>query len=183
MGKKLVGGLVVLAILGGLSFYIYLLTNNKLEIGYNRGYQPTQPIPFSHKKHSGEYGVDCTFCHVGVSETRHASIPDLGTCMSCHASVKAVDKEGNPSPHIEKLTEAYYSNKPIEWEKVHLLPDHVKFNHSAHVLKGKQCNECHGPVETMEEVYQWSSLSMGFCVNCHRKPENNAPLNCSTCHY
>lgn len=183
MKKHITAAFIGLAILGGLSAYIYILTNNKIVFGYNVGYQPTQPIPFSHKKHSGEYKIDCKFCHTGVDTTRHASVPSLNICMNCHMTVQAIGADGNPSPHIKKLQEAFYANKPIEWEKVHLLPDHVKFNHSAHVVAGKNCNECHGPVETMEEVYQWSSLSMGFCVNCHRKPENNAPLNCSTCHY
>ena len=103
--------------------------------------------------------------------------------MNCHNNLAITDADGNESPHIVKLKEAYNNNTPIEWEKVHLLPDHVKFNHSPHTLAGKDCNLCHGPVETMEEVYQWSSLSMGFCVNCHREPENNAPTTCSTCHY
>ncbi len=183
MIKKLIVPLVGLFVLGGLAAYIYALSTNKIVFGYNLGYQPTQPLPFSHKKHVGQYKVDCKFCHTGVDSTRHASVPSLNVCMKCHSVVKAVDEQGNPSPHIEKLTQAYYDNKPIEWEKVHLLPDHVKFNHAPHVIAGKNCNECHGPIEGMEEVYQWSSLSMGFCVNCHRKPENNAPVNCSTCHY
>ncbi|MCB0355779.1 MAG: cytochrome c3 family protein, partial [Bdellovibrionales bacterium] len=84
---------------------------------------------------------------------------------------------------VERLRTAFNNNEPIEWQKVHLLPDHVKFNHAAHVQKGKACQTCHGPVETMEKVFQWSSLSMGWCVNCHRQPENNAPINCGTCHY
>jgi hypothetical protein len=87
------------------------------------------------------------------------------------------------SPFIEKLAEAVDSGKPIQWQKVHLLPDFVKFNHSAHIQAGKQCQECHGKVEEMDIVKQVSSLSMGWCVNCHRTQEKPAPTDCGTCHY
>lgn len=177
MAKKLVGAIIVLAILGGLSGLIWMLSNNKMVIGYNQNYQPEQPIPYSHELHAGQYQIDCKYCHVGAEQTRHASVPSLNICMNCHMVVKT------DSPLIQKLTEAYNSGKSIAWQRVHLLPDHVKFDHSAHVRKGKACQECHGPIETMPVVKQYSSLSMGWCVNCHRKPENNAPTNCSTCHY
>lgn len=167
----LLGGVALLGVL------TYLLSNNKVVIGYNQNYQPDQPIPFSHELHAGTYKINCQYCHSNVSVSRHASVPSLNVCMNCHRSV-AIDK-----PYIKQLTEAYDKGETIPWKKVHLLPDFVKFNHSAHILAGKQCQECHGPIETMPVVYQWSSLSMGWCVNCHRKPENNAPVNCSTCHY
>ena len=177
MMKKLVGAAVVIGLLGGLSLFVTLISNNKIVIGYNQGYQPDQPIPFSHELHAGQYKINCQYCHVTAEVSRHASVPSLNVCMNCHMVVK-VD-----SPWIQKLTEAYNSGKSVAWQKVHLLPDYVKFNHSAHILAGKDCKECHGPVETMPVVYQYSSLSMGWCVNCHKLPENNAPLNCSTCHY
>lgn len=177
MAKKIGGLLVLIGILGGLSAFVYALTNNKVVIGYNQGYEPDQPIPFSHELHAGKYKVNCQYCHSNAGNSRHASVPSLNICMNCHLVVKT------DSPWIQKLSEAYNNNESIAWEKVHLLPDHVKFNHSAHVQAGKQCQECHGSVEQMEVVYQWSSLSMGWCVNCHREPENNAPINCSTCHY
>ena len=128
------------------------------------------------KLHAGKYRMDCQYCHTGVETTRHASVPSLNICMNCHTTIDA-----NGSKAIAKLRKAYEEGRPIQWKKVHLLPDHVKFNHSAHFLAGKDCKECHGPVETMEKVYQYKSLSMGFCVNCHR--ENEAPTDCSTCHY
>ena len=84
---------------------------------------------------------------------------------------------------IDRIKTAYAANEPIAWVKVHMLPDHVQFNHQAHVLRGVNCATCHGPIETMARVYQYSDLSMGWCVNCHRQPENKAPLNCSTCHH
>jgi hypothetical protein len=97
--------------------------------------------------------------------------------MNCHLVVKT------DSPYIQQMREAYDAGKSIEWVKVHRLPDHVKFNHAAHLAKGVNCQTCHGPVETMEKVYQHSDLSMGWCINCHRQPEYKAPLNCSTCHH
>lgn len=176
MTKKLIGAIVVLFVLGGLSAIIYVVANNKIVVGYNQGYEPTQPIPYSHELHAGTYKIDCKYCHTGVETSRHALVPSLNICMNCHMMV-------NPgSELIQKISSAYASKKPIAWQKVHLLPDHVKFDHSAHVNAGKDCRECHGDIEKMAVVKQVKSLSMGFCVNCHQKPENNAPTNCSTCH-
>lgn len=146
-------------------------------IGYNQGYQPEQPIPFSHELHVGQQKMQCQYCHNQVERSAHANIPALSTCMNCHLVVKT------DSPHIQKLRDAYDNGKSIEWVKVHMLPDHVKFNHSAHLNKGVSCQTCHGEIEKMERVSQFSTLSMGWCVNCHRQPENKAPLNCSTCHH
>lgn len=180
MGKKVVGLAVLLLIGAGLSAFIYSIVNNKIVIGYNKGYAPEQPIPFPHDLHAGQYKIDCKYCHSQVEVSRHASVPALNVCMNCHLGVKVKPES---QKHIDRIAEAYNKGESIAWQKVHLLPDHVKFNHSAHIKAGKNCNECHGPVETMPVMYQYKSLSMGFCVNCHRLPENNAPLNCSTCHY
>ncbi len=146
-------------------------------IGYNKGYQPEQPIPYDHSVHVGKHNIQCQYCHSQVEQSRHSNVPSLQTCMNCHLQVKT------DSPHIQKLREAYDAGKSIEWNRVHMLPDHVRFNHSAHVTKGVNCQTCHGDVEKMQKVYQYSDLSMGWCVNCHRQSENKAPLNCSTCHY
>lgn len=176
--KKILGAIVVLGILGGgLSAFIYAINNNKIVIGYNQGYQPDQPIPYSHKLHAGQYKIDCKYCHTGTETSRHAAVPPLNVCMNCHMVVKT------DSPWIKQLTEAYNSGKSVAWKKVHLLPDHVKFNHAPHIKAGKDCTTCHGQVAEMEKVQQVAPLSMGWCVNCHRQPENKAPLNCSTCHY
>jgi hypothetical protein len=177
MSKKIVGAVVVFGLLGGLSVFVWALSTNKVVIGYNQGYEPDQPIPYSHKQHAGDLQINCKYCHSGVDSSRHASVPPLNVCMNCHLVIKT------DSPHIQKLTEAYNSGKSIPWKKVHLLPDHVKFNHAAHVKAGKDCTTCHGNIQEMVVVKQVSSLSMGWCVNCHREPENKAPLNCSTCHY
>ena len=174
-----------------LFLFVYLLTNNKISLFYNTGYQPDQPIPFSHKLHAGEYKIDCRYCHTGVDVSRHSSLPSLNVCINCHQTVKT------DSPWIQKITEAYYENKPIAWQKVHLLPDFVKFSHFHHIKAGKDCTVCHGSVENMEVISQQKDLSMGWCVNCHRQsPEEKtvlkelkegghqqAPVNCSTCHY
>ena len=177
MKKKILGAMVVFGLLGGLGTWIYLVSNNKVVFGYNVDYEPDQPIPFSHQLHAGQYKIDCKYCHTSTEQSRHASVPSVNICMNCHLVVKT------GSPWIQKLSEAYNTGKPIQWQKVHLLPDHVKFNHAAHIRAGKDCKTCHGDVEKMPVVKQHSSLSMGWCVNCHRKPENKAPVNCSTCHY
>jgi Cytochrome c7 and related cytochrome c len=181
MTKKIIGAALGLGILFGLCGFVYALTNNKISVGYNENYEPVQPIPYSHQLHAGKLGIDCKYCHTTAETSRHASVPSLNICMNCHMQVRQVG--GKDSPHIAKLIEAYENNTPIQWKKVHLLPDHVKFNHASHVKKGKACQECHGPIEEMEIVKQYQTLSMGWCVNCHRQPENNASINCGTCHY
>jgi hypothetical protein len=149
-------------------------------IGYNKGYAPEQPVPFSHELHAGTYKVPCLYCHSSAERANHSSVPSLNICMNCHIVV-ATD-----SPHIQKIAAAYNDNKPIAWQNVHLLPDHVKFNHKRHVERfgaPNACHKCHGPVETMEVMYQHAPLSMGWCIDCHREPAHQAPVGCSTCHY
>ena len=144
-------------------------------IGYNKGYAPEQPVHFSHELHAGQYKIQCLYCHSSAERAAHSAVPSLNICMNCHLVV-ATDKAD-----IQKVADAYNNNKPIAWKKVHMLPDFVKFNHEAHVAKfgaPKACHKCHGPVESMETLYQYSSLSMGWCVNCHRQPENQAPVSC-----
>jgi hypothetical protein len=157
--------------------FVFLFGCDKFQpgIGYNKGYSPEQPIAFDHSLHVGTHKIQCQYCHNQVERSRHSNIPALSTCMNCHAQV-ATDKPG-----IQKLAEAYNKGGSIEWIRVHMLPDHVNFNHSAHIA-GVNCQTCHGPVETMQKIYQYKDLSMGWCVNCHRQPENKAPLNCTTCH-
>lgn len=182
----------IVLLLSAVSGFYYLLTNNKLAILYNDGYQPDQAIPFSHKLHAGKYKIDCRYCHAGVEISRRSSLPSLNICMNCHRTVKS------SSPWIKKITTAYAENQAISWKKVNLLPDFVRFSHFHHIKAGKSCTTCHGQVETMDVLSQHSSLSMGWCVNCHRKaPEEDgaflkdqqklkhqqAPVNCSTCHY
>lgn len=187
--RKLTGLLVVVIGLTFLCGFIYKLTNNEIPLGYNDGYAPTQPIPFSHQLHAGRYQMDCRYCHTSVEEGRYASIPSLNVCMNCHLNIKL------QSPALKTLRQAYEKKEPIQWKKVHLLPDFVKFNHAPHIkaLRGEQntssaylksCQVCHGAVETMDVVFQKETLSMGWCINCHRQEDNKEWLNqCSTCHY
>ena len=179
MTKNVVGAAVVLVLLSGLSVLTWALANNKVVIGYNQGYHPDQPINFPHKVHAGQLGMDCRYCHSGVEVSRHASVPALNVCMKCHGPALVQ----NDSPEIKKVREAYNSNKAVAWQKVHLLPDHVKFNHGPHIKAGKSCQTCHGEIQEMGTAKQHASLAMGWCVNCHRQKENNAPVTCGTCHY
>lgn len=194
------------------------------EVGVQQGYAPTQPINFSHKLHAGEYAIDCQYCHSTASKSKSASIPSLNTCMNCHKYVKAAEKyNGKTSPEIQKIYDAIgfngdemeyiadYKQQPIEWVRIHNLPDLSYFNHSQHVAVGNlECQTCHGPIQEMEKVYQYSTLQMGWCINCHRErgidAENNdyyeqvhkqmkiegkdyitvaenGGLECSKCHY
>lgn len=177
MIKKLVGAAVGFSILFGVGAFFHLLTNNKLGIGYNKGYAPEQPLPFSHKWHAGTLEVDCKYCHVAATESRHASVPSLNVCMNCHLNINT------KTDALDKLKEAFNNQESVQWVRVHMLPDHVKFNHAPHIKAGKDCQECHGPVETMDVISQHSDLSMGWCINCHREQTPEAPINCSTCHY
>ncbi len=176
---RLVKTAVLVAILGGLAYGGWLISAGKFQfgVGYNQGYQPEQPIPFDHSLHVGQNQIQCQYCHNQAERSSHSNIPALSTCMNCHQVVKT------DSPWIQKMRDAYDKGESISWVKVHMLPDHVKFNHAAHLSRGVNCATCHGPIETMKVVSQYSDLSMGWCVNCHRQPEHSAPLNCSTCHY
>lgn len=162
---------VMMLVLAGLSGC------KRPSVGYNDGYEPDQPIAFSHELHAGNYKMQCLYCHSSAEKSKHAGVPSLNVCMNCHLVV-ATDK-----PEIQKLTKHYNEGTPVNWVKVHMLPDHAHFNHKRHVARNVACQECHGPVETMAKVKQVSDLSMGWCINCHRKPENNAPISCTTCHY
>ena len=129
------------------------------------GYMPEQPIPFSHRVHAGELGLDCRYCHNTVEETQHAAIPPTQTCMNCHAQIHP------QSENIQPLFESYETGMPIQWVRVHDLPQYSYFNHGAHVTRGVSCVECHGRVDTMDVVYQHETLSMGWCLDCHRNPD------------
>ncbi|RPJ43067.1 MAG: cytochrome C [Candidatus Latescibacterota bacterium] len=129
------------------------------------GYQPEQPVPYSHALHAGELGIDCRYCHNTVETTAQASIPPTEVCMNCHANIRA------SSEKIVPVRESWATGMPIEWARVHDLPDFVYFNHSAHVTRGVGCVECHGRVDKMEKVYQAEPLTMKWCLDCHRDPD------------
>ena len=124
-----------------------------------------QPVQFSHKHHTGDDGIDCRYCHTSVETSNTAGMPSTKTCMNCHSQI------WNDSPYLEIVRESWRTSRPIEWTRVHDLPDYVYFNHSIHVSKGVGCNTCHGPVDEMPLMYQYSSLQMEWCLECHRAPE------------
>ncbi len=190
------------------------------KIGIRQNYKPEQPIEFSHKIHAGEQGIDCNYCHSSARKSKHAGIPSANVCMNCHANI--VEGPNTGTKEIAKIYEAVgydvdsrtykedYEQKPIKWVRVHDLPDLSYFNHSQHVVAGNiECQDCHGPVEEMDVVYQQEKLTMGWCVNCHRDTkidldnpyyheyndwvekhkkvdltvENIGGLECGKCHY
>ncbi|WP_052353445.1 c-type cytochrome [Dyadobacter tibetensis] len=141
-------------------------------VGVQQGYAPKQPIAFSHKLHAGEYKIDCNYCHTGANRGQSAHIPSANICMNCHGVIK---KE---SPEIQKIYTSIENDQPIEWVRVHNLPDFAYFNHSQHVnVAGVECQTCHGEIEKMEVVQQRSSLTMGWCIDCHRKTDVNTKGN------
>ncbi len=155
--------------LGTLTAIVFLIIakigiDKTMDIGMQQGYAPTQPIAFSHKLHIGKYQIACQYCHTTVMKAKSASIPSANICMNCHNAIK------NTSPEIQKIYAAIENNKPIEWVRVHNLPDLVYFNHSQHTVAGKvACEQCHGQIEQMEVVQQRSPLTMGWCIDCHRQ--------------
>jgi hypothetical protein len=124
-----------------------------------------QPVQFSHKHHVGDEGIDCRYCHTSVEVSAFAGIPPTKTCMNCHAQIFA------NSPYLEPVRESWRTGKPIQWTRVHDLPDFVYFNHSIHVNKGIGCATCHGRVDLMPLTWQVASLQMEWCLDCHRQPE------------
>jgi hypothetical protein len=128
------------------------------------GYTPKQPVPYSHKLHAGELGIDCRYCHSTVERSAFSQVPPVQTCMNCHTKVKT------DSLKLLPVREAYAKDDPLKWTLIHNLPDFVYFNHSAHLASGVGCSSCHGRVDQMVQVSQVAPLSMGWCLDCHRNP-------------
>ncbi len=184
----------VVALLLGSAYFAYAWMS---QIGVDQGYAPIQPIHYSHKIHAGDNKIECQYCHSSARVSKHSGIPSLNVCMNCHKSI--YEYKGNPEgPSAEDLANGYtnefYTNEikklykavgwdeenqrytgesqPVEWVRIHNLPDFAYFNHAQHVTAGKiECQTCHGPVEEMEIMYQYSPLTMGWCINCHRETE------------
>jgi len=131
------------------------------------GYRPTQPVPYSHKVHVRDLGLDCRFCHTGVETSPVAGLPPTKTCMNCHNMIKA------NSDKLTLVRESFKNGTPLEWVRVHKSPDYVYFDHSAHITAGVGCASCHGNVDEMEVVAQHQPLSMGWCLECHRNPDDH----------
>jgi hypothetical protein len=151
-------------------FITETLVTEAIAIGRSQGYEPDQPVKFSHLIHAGENQTDCNYCHHSVEYSKSAGIPGSNVCMNCHLIVRNGTNSG--TWEINKLIRSYENGEPIEWIRVHNNPDHVYFNHAQHVTIGKvDCQECHGKVEEMHRIVQVSDLSMGWCIKCHRESE------------
>jgi hypothetical protein len=176
LNKKTLSALVVI----GIVFLGFNIVKGAIDLGRSQGYAPEQPIKFSHAIHAGQNKIDCQYCHTGVEKSKHAVIPSATVCMNCHKYVQEGPQYG--TTEIAKIYEHTGWNpdqgafvkppKPLEWVKIHNLPDHVYFNHAQHVkVGGIECQTCHGNIQEMEVVQQFAPLSMGWCVNCHRQSE------------
>jgi len=157
---SILGGVFIVA---GLGWVLSVLNRS----AYNTGAGVTikQPIPFSHEHHVSGLGIDCRYCHTSVETAAYAGIPPTTTCYNCHKLI------WNDSPMLEPVRSSFKQNKPIEWSRVHDLPDFVFFNHSIHVSKGVGCTSCHGAIDQMQLTRQHASLQMEWCLECHRNPE------------
>lgn len=181
--------LVLVSVIAFLLFAAYFAYGWMMQVGVDQGYAPVQPIHYSHKIHAGDNGIDCNYCHSAARVGKHSNIPSLNVCMNCHKNISEVAEstlaEGQKygvdyNAEIQKLYTAVgwdpakqaYTGKtePVKWVRIHNLPDFVYFNHSQHVtVAGVECQKCHGPVEEMEIMEQFSPLTMGWCIDCHRE--------------
>jgi len=165
---------LVVFLVAGISFKTII--DGLFSIGVQQGYQPKQPIAFSHKVHAGQYEIECKYCHTGAMKGRSANIPSPNICMNCHTQIRKGTITGETE--IAKIVAAYENNTPIEWVRIHNLPDLAYFNHAQHVnVGGIECQTCHGPIQEMDVVKQYSLLTMGWCIDCHRKTDVNTKGN------
>jgi hypothetical protein len=196
---------VNLLVLGAPVYLVALVAYGVTPEAIRIGYQPEQPVPYSHALHAGELGMDCRYCHSVVDRGPKAAVPPASVCMNCHSTVRAT------SDALLPVRQAFAENEPLKWVRVTDLPDYVFFNHEAHVNASVGCESCHGRVDQMVKVYQAESLTMAWCLDCHNDPtphlreaanvtkmgytqqpgegeavkkknQVNPPINCSTCH-
>jgi hypothetical protein len=217
LSGRLLTVVLLLALAASSTVLTFRLKNHSLP-GNQQGYEPVQPIAFSHRLHAGDLQIACVYCHSGAKRSRHAGFPAASLCMNCHRIVTAspdamlqelqqarqAKRPPQPviSPELAKLYDALGLDgkmqpdsakkpQPIPWVKVHNLPDFACFDHRPHVNAGVECQQCHGPVQTMERVRQVEDLSMGWCVNCHRQTgvtgvagkKVKPSTDCAVCHY
>ncbi len=217
MQQRIITVVLLIGLFFGLITLVYGMSSWRLP-DHETGYTPQQPIDYSHRLHAGELQIDCGFCHTAADKSRHAGIPSSDVCMKCHkfvtSSFDVLQDEGNRaaeesrqpnriiSEELQKLYDSFGLDEELQpradaeptsipWIRVHNLPDYVYFDHRAHVTAGVTCQHCHGPVESMERVRQVESLSMGWCVKCHRETTENgvngqpvhASTDCAVCHY
>ncbi|MEZ4944575.1 MAG: c-type cytochrome [Cyclobacteriaceae bacterium] len=165
---------IVVFLVASISFKTVI--DGLFSVGVQQGYAPKQPIAFSHKVHAGQYEIDCNYCHTGAMKGRSANIPSPNICMNCHTQIRNGTNTGESE--IAKIVAAVETNRPIEWVRIHNLPDLAYFNHSQHVnVAGVECQTCHGPIQEMDVVKQYSLLTMGWCIDCHRKTDVNTKGN------
>jgi hypothetical protein len=156
----ILGAVVTLALVIGVALLVV-----RSPYATAQGMPVNQPIPFSHKHHVGDDGIDCRYCHTSVEQSSFAGIPPTQTCMNCHSQIWA------QSPVLEPVRQSFQTGQPLEWNRVHVLGDFVYFQHDIHVQKGIGCSTCHGQVDQMPLVYKAQSLQMSWCLDCHRNPE------------
>jgi hypothetical protein len=189
-------GVILLSCTLGVTFGVYVLWPSHLEAGY----QPEQPLPYSHRLHAGDMKMQCLYCHTNADRSQHATVPPLSTCMKCHEQVQTKDAAGNLKPGLAILLDHWRRAEPIRWNKVSDLADFVYFDHSRHIAAGLACQDCHGPIETMEHVRRQYGMKMSWCLGCHREAlsakdtqgaweraaqqgrTSRGPIHCSTCH-
>jgi hypothetical protein len=159
--------LLPLLVVGGISYITMLFWYGASPLTTDVGYAPEQPVPFSHALHNGQMGIGCVYCHTSVEVAAHSNVPTTETCMNCHERVKT------KSPLLQPVRDSWATGLPVNWVRIHDLPDFVYFNHSAHVSRNVGCVSCHGQMNKMERVQQVSRLSMGWCLDCHRAPEEH----------
>jgi len=157
------GAGTVVGLSGLIFFWWYFAAPANLQVGY----QPEQPVPYSHRLHAGDLGIDCRYCHANIERSQEAMIPPTQTCMGCHAIVR------KDSPLLAKVRESWETGKPIEWVRVHKLPEHAYFDHSVHLAVGVGCVSCHGRIDRMDVVRVARPLSMQWCLDCHRNPSQH----------
>ncbi|UCD62880.1 MAG: cytochrome c3 family protein [Candidatus Zixiibacteriota bacterium] len=156
----IIAAAALIAVMAVVGFFWYFGSPKYTDVGY----RPVQPIPYSHKLHAGDLGIDCRYCHYSVEYSASANVPPTSVCMNCHQLIL---------PQSEKLLpvrESWATGRPIEWIRVHKIGEYAYFNHSIHLDRGVGCNSCHGNVAQMEIVGQKRPLSMGWCLDCHRNP-------------
>jgi len=166
---------IIAVVILGLLAAVVVVGARQVAAQVERARAPEQPIRFDHVIHVRLAQLDCLFCHRNADKGDAATVPSVQQCMFCHVVV------GRGNPEVEKVRAKWDAQEPIDWIRVHRMPDHVHFAHAPHIRAGFDCATCHGDVASMPRVQQVRALNMGDCVNCHR--ENNAPTDCATCHY
>ena len=160
---------VIFIVLGLTAAFSYYGTPKAQRVGY----QPDQPIAYDHDLHANQLGIDCRYCHSSVDKSASAGVPTANTCWNCHQHVQKDNPKLEPLRRAVDKNYEKYDGKPIEWVRIHKMPDYAYFDHSAHVNRGVSCKSCHGDVHKMRKVYHAKSLSMAFCIECHREPEKH----------